>query len=106
MARKKIYMKKALSLLFFVVLLSPLSAQDYDIGIRAGLNFSKFLGPSEANVNEDFGVAGGFHFGINFQWNFNPIFGIKSEVLFNQIGSGYNYEDQGFYIFDLSLIHI
>ncbi len=93
-------MKKVLSLVLFVLLLSSVSAQDYDIGIRAGLNYSKFSGPSESGVNESYSISNGFHFGINFQWNFNSVFGIKSEILYSQIGSGYTYDDEGYYIFD------
>lgn len=102
MGWKKHHMKKALSILLFIIMLLPLSAQDYDIGIRAGLNFSQFMGPSETGVNENYTVSSGFHFGVNFQWNFNSVFGVKSEVLYSQIGTGYQYNDQGFYIFDFA----
>ena len=100
MGWKEYSMKKGLILLLFSVLLSPLYGQDYDIGIRAGLNFSKFAGPTEANVNESYSISSGFHFGINFQWNFNSFFGLKSEIMYSQIGAQYEYNDLGFYVFD------
>ena len=78
----------------FLFTLTTAYSQNYNIGIRAGVSQSKFLGPSEANADESFGLSGGFHFGLNFQWNFNDAIGIRSEILYNQTGSG------------LSLIHI
>ena len=70
-----------------------------NIGIRAGLGQNKFRGPVEEG--EDFGFAGGFHFGINFQWNFNDFIGIRSEVVYNQTGSSYTLDtDEGFYLFE------
>ncbi|MDG2448652.1 MAG: outer membrane beta-barrel protein [Saprospiraceae bacterium] len=93
-------MKKGLSLILFVILLSPLSGQDYDIGIRAGLNFAQFSGPTELDVNESYSISSGFHFGISFQWNFNSFFGLKSEIMYSQIGTKYEYNDIGYYLFD------
>lgn len=75
--------------------------QDYDIGIRAGLNYSKFNGPSEAGVVEEYNIASGFHFGINFQWNFNTFFGVRSEVIYQQTGTKYRFDGDGYYIFRL-----
>lgn len=88
--------------LLFLMLLSSLSygiyAQGYNIGIRAGLGQNKFNGPTE--VGESFGLAGGFHFGINFQWNFNDLIGLRSEIVYNQTGSGYTLDvDDGYYVF-------
>lgn len=78
-------------------------AQGYNIGIRAGLNQSKFLGPTEPRAEESYGLNGGFHFGLNFQWNFNDFIGVRSEVLYTQIGSSYDfYSPQGYYIFNLA----
>ena len=93
-------MKKYLSFLVFTFFTLQLVAQDFNIGVRAGLNYSKFQGPSEEGVNESFNISSGFHFGINFQWNFSSFFGVRGEVLYSQIGSGYTYDDEGFYIFD------
>lgn len=90
-------------LLFFgLSIMSQIQAQGYNIGIRAGLSQSTFLGPTEANATESFGLNGGFHFGINFQWNFNDVVGVRSEILYNQTGSEYSFfSDDGYYLFDL-----
>ncbi len=85
------------SLLFCFV--SSISSQGYNVGIRAGIGQNKFNGPVEEG--ERFGFAGGFHFGINFQWNFNDFIGIRSEVVYNQTGSSYTLDaEEGFYLFD------
>lgn len=81
----------------FVLIGTQVVAQGYNIGIRAGISQSKFLGPSEVNANESFGLAGGFHFGINFQWNFNSVIGLRSEILYNQNGSSYSFESNDAY---------
>lgn len=90
-------------IIFFFTLLfcitSSLSSQGYNIGIRAGIGQSKFNGALEEG--ENFGFAGGFHFGINFQWNFNDFIGVRSEVLYNQTGSSYTLDtEQGYYLFE------
>jgi hypothetical protein len=83
-------------------LFESLNAQGYNIGIRAGISQSMFSGPTEANVNESFALNNGFHFGINFQWNFNDVVGIRSEILYNQTGSDYEFRSpDGYYLFDL-----
>jgi hypothetical protein len=93
-------MKKGLILILSLMIVSSLRSQDYDIGIRAGLNFSQFSGPTESDVNESYSISSGFHFGINFQWNFNRFFGLKSEIIYSQSGTKYEYDDLGYYIFD------
>ena len=94
-------MKKRFTILIIFFSFTSLSSQDYDVGIRAGLNFAKFLGPSETGVVENFSLSSGFHFGINFQWNFNSVLGVRSEVLYTQIGSQYTFNGEGYYVFDL-----
>ncbi len=95
------WMKKVYAFVAFLFLINTASTQDYNIGIRAGLNFSQFLGPSENDVIEDFNIASGFHFGINFQWNFNSFLGVRSEILYHQIGSKYKFDGVGYYVFRL-----
>ena len=63
-AAKKRHMKKGFSFILFFFLSYSVFSQDYDIGIRAGLNFSKFLGPSETEIIEEYKIASGFHFHI------------------------------------------
>ena len=98
---KKSIMKKGYLIFLFLFFLSFISAQDYSIGIRAGLNYAKFLGPEETGVHESYSLSGGFHFGVNFQWNFNSYFGLRSEVLYTQVGSKYDFEGESFFVFNL-----
>ena len=91
-------MKKGLILILSLMIVSSLRSQDYDIGIRAGLNFSQFSGPTESDVNESYSISSGFHFGINFQWNFNRFFGLKSEIIYSQSGTKYVYDDLGHFL--------
>jgi len=93
-------MKRHFILFIFALSSITLTAQDYDIGVRAGINLSQFVGPSEEGVNEYFGISSGFHFGINFQWNFNSVIGVRGELMYTQMGSQYTYDDDGFYVFD------
>lgn len=89
---------RVLLISFFTVVSLGVVAQGYNVGIRAGLGQNKFSGPTERG--ESFKLAGGFHFGINFQWNFNDIIGLRSEVVYNQTGSGYELDvDDGYYVF-------
>ncbi len=92
------------SIVYLLALFSILSynskAQGYNIGIRAGISQTKFMGPSETNAIENFSLTGGFHFGINFQWNFNDVVGLRSEILYNQNGSGYSFDsDDAYYLY-------
>lgn len=85
-------------LFFLAFTVVNLDAQGYNIGIRAGLGQSKFSGPTEPG--ETFGLSGGFHFGLSFQWNFNDLIGLRSEVLYNQMGSSYDFNaPDGYYVF-------
>lgn len=59
------------------------------VGVRAGLNYSKFNGPLE--VNESYNITGGFHFGINYTYEFNSKFGLRGELLYIQRGTTQKY---------------
>lgn len=88
------------NLIAVLVLISlGIQAQGYNVGIRAGLGQNRFIGPTEPG--ETFSLSGGFHFGVSFQWNFTDFLGVRSELLYNQTGSGYDLNtNQGFYVFE------
>jgi len=88
---------KYITLLIFAFFATNLFAQEYHFGIRAGLNYSKFLGPAEANVIEEFNLNNGFHFGIVGLMELNDYFSLGAEVLYSQGGTKYNYEGQSYY---------
>ena len=88
-----------LSLIALFLCFSCAVFAQYNVGIRAGTGQGKFRGPTEQF--EEFGYSGGFHFGINFQWNFSDVIGLRSEILYNQVGSSYQLNSpEGYYIFD------
>lgn len=68
-----------------------------NFGIRAGLNYTKFSGPLESGVNETYSLSNGFHFGVNYAYNFADKFAVRAEFLYTQVGSKYNYDGESFY---------
>jgi hypothetical protein len=65
----------------------------HKVGVRAGMNYDKFTGPLEEG--EDYGVANGFHFGINYTYLFNDIVSFRGEVLYIQRGTKQTFSDTG-----------
>lgn len=83
---------------FTLLLLSlNVSVFSQSFGIRAGLNYSQLSGPSEAGVNEKFGLTNGFHFGISYAYRFEESFAIKAEMLYSQMGTKYSYLGESYY---------
>ncbi len=92
---------KKLAFLFFCItyFTAQLSAQGFSYGFKAGLNFSKFSGPSERDeaVNlETFNFNTGFHVGASFIYKFTDLYGAKAELLFSQKGGKIDYSGSGF----------
>ncbi len=89
--------KKTLKSLIFSCLvlfgLQLTSAQS--IGVRAGLNYSTFSGPLEQN--EQFGFANGIHFGISYGYKFTNNFMLRTELLYNQMGSKIKFDGENSY---------
>ena len=84
---------------FLLTLFSSQSwSQEYNIGIRAGLNFGQYLGPQIPEV-ENYSLNNGFHFGINFSYNLTDFLALRGEILYNQNGTKYEYEGDGWYYF-------
>lgn len=76
-------------------------AQQLSYGFRAGLSYSKFVGPSEVNDAgeslESFDFASGFHIGFAVDYAVTDLFGFRGELLFSQRGSKYKYEGDSYY---------
>jgi len=83
--------------IFMIMAVVVSQATSQRFGIRAGLNYTKFNGPTEAGVNEKFSLANGFHFGVNYAYKFADKFSVKGELLYTQIGTKYAYEGQSYY---------
>ncbi len=86
-------MKIKLIILFF---LGGVYCQAQSVGVRAGLNFSKFQGPLEAA--EQFNISNGFHFGINYGYKFTNKFMVRAEIQYSQNGTKYEYDGPGHYL--------
>ncbi len=84
----------------FIAGLNMSIAQSF--GIRAGLNATSIYGPRESGVNEQFGLSGGFHFGVNYAYKFTNKLALKGELLYTQIGGKYNYDGESYYKFPIS----
>lgn len=82
---------------FFASLYSA-QAQDFHIGIRAGLNYSTYGGEKEAT--ESFGFNNGFHFGIYYGREINDFLSIRGSIMYTQKGGTRKYDGEGYYIFD------
>jgi len=82
---------------------TQMKAQEYNIGIRAGLNFGQYLGPQIPDL-EKFSISNGFHFGINFSYNLSDVLALRGEILYNQNGTRYSYEGDGWYKFTRGVI--
>ncbi len=70
-------------------------SQGSKFGVRAGIDFSKFLG--ELEVGESYDYSNGFHFGINYTYYVTDYFGFGGEVIYQQKGTKRNFNGSGFY---------
>ena len=94
--------KNSYPILFALLLSSWVGyGQDYEFGIRAGLNYATFQGPFESDVTETFSLNNGFHFGIVGLMTFNDYFSIGTEILYDQLGTKYRYEGPSYYRFNV-----
>ena len=94
-------MKQLLLVLFLAFSSITIFAQQSNIGVRAGLNYSKLLGPLEqveGFVGETHAFSNGFHFGLSYQYNFVDDIGLRFELLYIQNGSIKKYEGPSYYI--------
>lgn len=92
------HLRRMKKFLFFIALFASLhlSAQELSYGFKAGLNFSKFSGPSEQNdMGEDletFKTNTGFHVGAGVAYRFTDFFGMKVELIYSQKGGRVRFE--------------
>lgn len=88
--------------LLFCLISAGISAQS--MGVRAGLNYSTFLGPTE--VGERLRITNGFHFGFNYGYNITNRLNIRGELVYTQIGSKMSYSGGSYYKIPLSATNI
>jgi hypothetical protein len=78
------------------LLLTMIMANAQSVGVRAGLNYSTFRGPTEPS--EKFGIANGFHFGINYGYMFTDKFMLRTELQYGQTGTTQKYNGDSYYL--------
>ncbi|NBC08981.1 MAG: outer membrane beta-barrel protein [Bacteroidetes bacterium] len=95
---------RRLLLFSFALLLglyTPLAAQEFSGGFKAGLNFVTFDGPLETGAGdvelESFGNSTNFHIGAIANLRFTDIFRMRAELLYTQKGGIINFNDQSSY---------
>ena len=96
------------SLLFAVLLFlsGNVKAQFESIGygFRAGLSLAKTDGPSEIGPNgetlETNKMATGFHIGLQLNYKFGDLMGLRTEFLFSQRGTDYLYDGPSYFVLE------
>ncbi len=76
------------------------ASQAQTFGVRAGLNYSKFLGPTitTEDATEKYGFSSGFHFGLSYAYDFTDIFSLRTELVYIQNGSTLEYDGDSYYV--------
>jgi hypothetical protein len=71
------------------------------LGFKAGLNYSKFDGPSETGPGgeslETYSTSSGFHIGGIVNIKFTDLVGLRTEFTYSQRGTKYDYEGPSYY---------
>ena len=93
----KVAVQKILFTCFLLSLAGMGWAQELSLGFKAGLNFSRFLGPTE--MEEDYTTVTGFHIGATFAYQITDIYGVEGELLFNQKGTEQFFEGESYAVF-------
>ncbi len=89
---------KILFAVIFTISIQTVDAQTF--GVKAGLNYSTFLGPTQnqERVSENYGFSNGFHFGLSYSYDFTDLFSLRTELFYIQNGSTYSYQGDSYYI--------
>lgn len=85
-------------------MLGSMTGQGLHFGIRAGLNYSKFLGPLEKEgADERFKLNNGFHFGMMIEYEVSDIVSFRTELLYTQNGNKQKYDGTSYYRFPIGV---
>ena len=91
-----------LPFLLLLALATPLTAQEFSGGFRAGLNFVSFDGDLESSDIDDMTFetlnrTTGFHVGATFAFAFTDLFGLKADLMYNQKGGERRYAGPSYF---------
>lgn len=92
-------MKYLFTLLALVIATFSVSAQEFSLGFKTGLNYSTIDFDSEINADgkelETTNFNSGFQIGVIVDYSLTDEFGLRGEFLFSQKGAKYKYEGMG-----------
>lgn len=89
-------MKKYIIISTLLVMATWVRAQEFGFGVKAGLSFSTISG--EVAEGESYSYKSGFHVGPTFTFRVTDNFGFRGEVLYNQMGTSYDYEGTSYFL--------
>ena len=95
-------LKYAILSLSLLISLSTVAQSDLmGYGFRAGLSFAKVDGPSELGTDgaelEQNKMSTGFHIGLTLNFKFTDIMGFRTELLYSQRGTDYEYNGPSYF---------
>jgi hypothetical protein len=88
---------KRILLILIITIAAFTDNYSQSIGIRAGLNYSQFNGPTVAASNEKYSFGSGFHFGINYNQLITDDSYLRFELLYIQNGTKYELNGDSYY---------
>jgi hypothetical protein len=95
------YTLVSLSILLLQATTAFAQYEEIGLGFKAGLNYSKFDGPSETGPNgetlESYNTSSGFHIGGIVNIKFTDIVGLRTEFTYSQRGTKYDYDGPSYY---------
>lgn len=92
-------------LCLFMMVLTIHTSQAQSFGIRAGLNYSTFSGPAEANVEKN-KLSNGFHFGFTYSYPIYESLSLKGELMYSQYGNRLEYNGETYFRINTSTVSL
>ena len=89
---------------FLICLLGQTLSGQITYGFKAGLNFSKLVGPLEQDIDgkdvEKYEIGSGFHVGAAFNYKIYDRFGVRAELIYSQKGGNYKFDGPTYRVFE------
>jgi hypothetical protein len=92
-------------LCLFMMVLTIHTSQAQSFGIRAGLNYSTFSGPAEANVEKN-KLSNGFHFGFTYSYPIYESLSLRGEFMYSQYGNRLEYNGETYFRINTNTVSI
>ncbi|MDX1686211.1 MAG: porin family protein [Saprospiraceae bacterium] len=89
-------MMRIIAPVLFMIATTTAIGQELGFGVKAGLTFSTITG--ETDPGESFGYKSGFHVGPTVTLRYTDDFGVRAELLYNQMGHKYEFEGPSYFI--------